>query len=111
MHRFFGLFPESFQEIADDNAKTTLQIIHDVGPPGVPFHRVARREVSPADRDFILKIMKLDPRDRPTAEELLEDEWFTRESDTPSSTSMESMGSEFVAGKIEYLQIKNKQED
>ena len=28
------------------------------------------------DRTFICKIMKLDSRDRPTAQELLQDEWF-----------------------------------
>ena len=30
----------------------------------------------PNDRDFILRIMKLDPPERPTAEELLTDKWF-----------------------------------
>jgi hypothetical protein len=35
---------------------------------------------TPADKEFLLKIMKLDPRDRPTAEELLADTWFTEES-------------------------------
>lgn len=40
------------------------------------FQRVAEREVIKKDKDFILKIMKMDWRDRPTAEELLQDEWF-----------------------------------
>lgn len=34
-------------------------------------------ELSKEDRDFIVKMMKLDPRDRLTAKELLQDEWFT----------------------------------
>lgn len=38
--------------------------------------QISEAEVLKEDRDFILKIMKLDPRDRPSAEELLEDEWF-----------------------------------
>lgn len=38
-------------------------------------------EVSPADKGFLLKIMKVDPRHRPTARQLLEDEWFTEGSE------------------------------
>lgn len=41
-----------------------------------PFQRISRTEIRHRDRDFICKIMKLDPRDRPTVQELLEDEWF-----------------------------------
>jgi len=41
-----------------------------------PFALVTEREVSREDKEFICKIMKMDPRDRPTAEELLEDAWF-----------------------------------
>ncbi|GJC94486.1 serine/threonine protein kinase [Colletotrichum higginsianum] len=81
MHRYFGPFPESFQEIADDNAAGIVDFIHSMGPPTKPFARVTRREIPPADRDFILKIMKLDYRDRPTAEQLLEDEWFSESSE------------------------------
>jgi serine/threonine protein kinase len=41
-----------------------------------PFSWTSPGEVSDADKAFILRIMKLDPRDRPMAQELLEDEWF-----------------------------------
>lgn len=41
-----------------------------------PFSRVTEREVMEEDKEFILKIMKMDWRDRPTARELLKDEWF-----------------------------------
>jgi len=41
-----------------------------------PFRFVTEREVSKEDKEFILKIMKMDWRDRPTAKELLQDEWF-----------------------------------
>jgi serine/threonine protein kinase len=34
-------------------------------------------EITKEGRDFICRIMKLDPRDRPSARELLQDEWFT----------------------------------
>ena len=41
-----------------------------------PFERITEREISKEDKTFMLKIMKLDLRDRPTAKELLEDMWF-----------------------------------
>ncbi|KAJ0141653.1 CTD kinase subunit alpha [Colletotrichum tanaceti] len=81
MYRYFGPFPESFQEIADDNAAGIVDFIHSMGPPTKPFARVTRREIPPADRDFILRIMKLDHRDRPTAEQLLGDDWFNESSE------------------------------
>lgn len=40
------------------------------------FSRVSEQEISKGDREFVLKIMKLDPRDRPSAAELLQDRWF-----------------------------------
>jgi serine/threonine protein kinase len=40
------------------------------------FQRVLSTEISNRDRDFIWSLMKLDHRDRPTAAELLEHEWF-----------------------------------
>ncbi|KKK18560.1 hypothetical protein ARAM_006260 [Aspergillus rambellii] len=52
---------------------------HDVPPEKLkPFSLASQREISKQDKDFLLKIMKLDPRDRPTAKELLEDEWFNQ---------------------------------
>ncbi|WQF80659.1 Putative serine/threonine-protein kinase, active [Colletotrichum destructivum] len=81
MHRYFGPFPKPFQEIADDNAAGIVDFIHSMGPPTKPFARVTRWEIPPADRDFILKIMKLDYRNRPTTEQLLEDEWFGESSE------------------------------
>ncbi|KAK2051138.1 serine/threonine protein kinase [Colletotrichum caudatum] len=81
MYRYFGPFPDSFQEIANDNAAGIIDFIHSIGPLTKPFCQVTRRKIPPADRDFILKIMKLDYRDRPTADQLLEDEWFSEESE------------------------------
>lgn len=45
-----------------------------------PFEYITDREITNEDKAFILKLMKLDPRDRPTAKELLHDEWFQLES-------------------------------
>ncbi|KAK0633609.1 kinase-like domain-containing protein [Immersiella caudata] len=80
MHRFFGPFPQSYHDFNDEDTMTIINFINAQGPPPKPFHRVGPREVPSADTAFLLKIMKLDPRDRPTAEELLADVWFTEES-------------------------------
>jgi serine/threonine protein kinase len=80
MHRFFGPFPQSYQDFKDEDTMTIINFINAQGPPPKPFHRVGPREIPQADMEFLLKIMKLDPRDRPTAEELLADVWFTDES-------------------------------
>ncbi|KAF3403137.1 hypothetical protein DPV78_004493 [Talaromyces pinophilus] len=45
-----------------------------------PFNFVGKREICDADKRFVLKMMKLDPRGRPTARDLLEDGRFTERS-------------------------------
>lgn len=77
-HQFFGPFPLSYKEIADDETLAILtHIMHCVPREKMkPFGRITEREISKEDKAFVLKIMKLDPRDRPTAKELLQDEWF-----------------------------------
>ncbi|KAK0620213.1 kinase-like domain-containing protein [Immersiella caudata] len=95
MHRFFGPYPQSYQDFKDEDTMTIINFINAQGPPAKPFHRVGPREVPPADIEFLLKIMKLDPRDRPTAEELLADMWFTEESqDTRDPLPGEELRSE-----------------
>ncbi|SPQ24303.1 efde4d8b-ad32-4ca6-a2f4-90d746543e82 [Thermothielavioides terrestris] len=81
MYKFFGPFPQSYEDFHDRGTITIINYINNIGPPEKPFHRVTTKEVSPADNKFIRRIMKLDPRDRPTAEQLLADEWFTEESE------------------------------
>jgi serine/threonine protein kinase len=77
-HRCFGPFPKSYVEIADDARLAALTWIINNSPAETlrPFHMTTEREICREDRDFVCKIMKLDPRDRPTARELLEDPWF-----------------------------------
>ena len=41
-----------------------------------PFALAKDKCLTQNDKEFILKIMKFDPRDRPTAGELLRDKWF-----------------------------------
>ncbi|RAL13842.1 kinase-like protein [Aspergillus homomorphus CBS 101889] len=69
-HRCFGPFPESYEEIADPQRLAgTLR----------PFRQTTAREICREDREFVLKVMRLDPRDRPSARELLADGWFRGE--------------------------------
>lgn len=77
-YRCFGPFPESYEQIADQERLAVLVWIMQNTPPESmrPFHLTTAREICEEDKEFVLKMMKLDPRDRPTAKELLEDEWF-----------------------------------
>ena len=78
----FGPVPLKYREIADEERLSILaSIIVHVKEQKLkkPFHLVRDKELSEEDRAFICKIMKFDPRDRPTAKELLEDEWFQQE--------------------------------
>ena len=78
----FGPVPLSYGEIADDERLGILSaVINLVNEHNLqkPFYLSADKELSEEDKIFICKIMKLDPRDRPTAKELLQDEWFRQE--------------------------------
>lgn len=78
----FGPVPLSYSEIADEERLGILTaVINLIDEHNLqkPFYLSADKERSTEDRIFICKIMKLDPRDRPTAKELLEDEWFRQE--------------------------------
>lgn len=79
-YRCFGPFPESFEQIADQERLAVLVWIMRNTPPESmrPFCLTTAREICEEDKEFVLKIMKLDPRDRPTAQELLGDKWFER---------------------------------
>ncbi|KAL2195253.1 kinase-like domain-containing protein [Corynascus similis CBS 632.67] len=81
MYKFFEPFPQSYDDFHDRETITIVNYINNLSPPEKPFHRLTTREVPPLDNKFICRIMKLDPRDRPTTEQLLADEWFTEESE------------------------------
>lgn len=42
-----------------------------------PFKMASSKEIAKEDREFICKLMQLDPRDRPSAKVLLQDPWVT----------------------------------
>jgi casein kinase II subunit alpha len=76
---FFGPVPLKYQEIADEDALNVLTMVinhvRDIQTPK-PFVMAEDPELSVEDRDFLCRIMKFDPRDRPTAGKLLKDGWF-----------------------------------
>lgn len=77
--RRFGPFNDSFKEIADAQRLEICSGAIDYiieNQKWLPFSRSVDHELALPDRDFIVKMMKLDPRDRPTARELLQDAWF-----------------------------------
>lgn len=75
---FFGPFPLTYREICALDTLNILAYIMKSIPPEKkkPFSRISEQEISRGDKEFVLRIMKLDPRDRPSATELLEDKWF-----------------------------------
>ncbi|KAL2048848.1 hypothetical protein ABVK25_010906 [Lepraria finkii] len=77
--RRFGPVPLSYEEIANEDRLGILtSVIEYVNENQLqlPFSMSEDEELFKEDRDFIVKLMKLDPRDRPTATDLLQDEWF-----------------------------------
>jgi serine/threonine protein kinase len=89
-YSLLGPFPLSYQDIADDGRLDLLGTIMAQTPPEAisPFSWTTPAEVSEEDMTFILRIMKHDPRDRPTAQELLEDEWFQAQPELGSQATL-----------------------
>lgn len=77
-HQCFGPFPLTYGEIADEARLEVLTwIMENTRPESMrPFRNTTNREISEEDKQFVLRIMKLDPRDRPSVQELLLDKWF-----------------------------------
>lgn len=77
-HRCFGPFPESYEQIADQQRLAVLAWVMQNSPPETlrPFHLTTTEEICQDDKNIVLRIMRLDPRDRPSARQLLEDQWF-----------------------------------
>jgi casein kinase II subunit alpha len=77
--RYFGPFPLSYEEVLDEEQNQILAAVHihiEEQDLRKPFSLVEDKEVTQEDKDFICKTMRVDPRDRPTADALLADRWF-----------------------------------
>ncbi|KAH8719359.1 kinase-like domain-containing protein [Phaeosphaeriaceae sp. PMI808] len=75
----FGPFPQSYNDIADEERQIILTAVNNhIDENGLrkPFSMAEDPELTVEDREFICKIMRMDPRERPTAKQLLEDSWF-----------------------------------
>ena len=75
--KYFGPFPLSYTSIADDDRLGILTIVTESVEEQTPFRMASSREIAKEDREFICKLIQLDPRDRPSAKVLLQDAWFT----------------------------------
>jgi hypothetical protein len=72
-------FPLTYEEVLDEELNRVLAAVHvhiDERDLRKPFLLVEDEEVTQEDKDFICRTMQLDPRDRPSADELLADRWF-----------------------------------
>jgi serine/threonine protein kinase len=81
MYNSVGPFPPKIADIINPDAFEVIHFLNQQGPPQKPLRRWSAKELPPADNEFLRRILKLDPRDRPTVEDILQDEWFTEESD------------------------------
>jgi len=77
--KYFGPFPAKSSEITDPETVHSILLVmqHIPREKRTPFSRTTKSEVSQRDNFLILKMMKLDWRDRPTAKAFLEDEWWS----------------------------------
>ena len=85
-NQFFGPFPVSYESLLDDERLDLFMDIINIADKYTPFRMASTTEISNSDRDFICKMMHLDPRDRPSAKELLQDSWFTEHSSKTSES-------------------------
>lgn len=75
--QFFGPYPISYTDLADEDTQRILAFVMTATQNiWKPFNLIRASEISTEDKAFVMRIMKLDPRDRPSAKELLQDEWF-----------------------------------
>jgi casein kinase II subunit alpha len=77
--RYVGPFPPTYEEVLDKEQNQILAAVNvhiDEQDLRKPFLLVEEKEVTQEDKSFIWRTMQLDPRDRPTADELLADRWF-----------------------------------
>lgn len=73
----------TYHDLLDLESVEEIVSITEAVPPEErkPFQLLGEREVCDADKTFLMRIMKLDPRDRPMAQALLNNEWFTETSE------------------------------
>lgn len=81
MYNAVGPFPPSLADLLDPEAFQIVLFLNRQGPPQKPLQRWTTKEIPAVDNEFIRRILKLDPRERPNVEEIMQDEWFTEQSE------------------------------
>lgn len=73
----FGLFPEKFHQLLDEEACAVLRYASELCTGTIDlFSDASPENINPEDREFICYLMRPDPRDRPTSNEALAHPWF-----------------------------------
>ena len=75
---FCGPCPETYAEIAESvmpQVEAFEQAVRNTGGEK-GYRNTLARYINEKDLKFLLNLMKLDPRDRPSAKELLQNSWF-----------------------------------
>ncbi|EMD70100.1 hypothetical protein COCSADRAFT_342234 [Bipolaris sorokiniana ND90Pr] len=80
MYHSFGPFRQSIADILNPDTLEIVLFLNQQGHPRKPLQLWSTKETPSADNKFIRRILRLDPRDTPTVEETLKDEWFIEES-------------------------------
>ena len=75
-HLYFGPFPLERMGITDDDTLDLLRVVMQFTEESGAFFREVSEVMTKNDIEFIDKIMKLSPAERPSARELLQDPWF-----------------------------------
>jgi len=77
---YFGPFPRKFEGLSDDVEMEVLDGIEGLVTQNGGrrlFRNTLDNKISQEAVTFLDKVMKLDPRDRPSPQELLQDQWLS----------------------------------
>jgi casein kinase II subunit alpha len=87
--RYFGPVPNGFFELLDDEAAELLRYLinqqdgEEGGDSMGLFSKAGLDKISVEDREFVCFLMRLDPRDRPSAEMALAHPWLSEKGASP----------------------------
>ena len=77
---YFGPFPDKYVELSDAITMEHLHGIEElVAQRGgrIKYRNTLARHFCKETMEFLDRFMKLDPRDRPSAQDLLQDQWLS----------------------------------
>ncbi|KAL9123864.1 MAG: hypothetical protein Q9217_006747, partial [Psora testacea] len=76
-NRYFGPFPKKFFQLLNDEGAAVLRYaVNQCGEKTLSFTKINPRTINSEDKEFILYLMKPDPRDRPSATDALMHPWL-----------------------------------